>query len=137
MTKITRKCVECGKPLTPIQWGATDFCSPRCVVKHDTGVVDALTNIINKVHSNDGSNDGTSHYDLPEGATELKHLIWHKDMNAQEGEIFRSAWRLGSATHSSKARDLRKIIAYAEQELEREEWLASRIAPPVTAKSDE
>lgn len=68
---------------------------------------------------NDGSNQGTSHYNLPENATELKHLIWHKNMNAQVGEMFRAIWRLGTASHSSKERDLRKIIAYAEQELER------------------
>ncbi len=74
---------------------------------------------MNKPNENDGSNAGTNHYNLPEDATELKHLIWAKDMNAQEGEIFRSAWRMGGATHSDKARDLRKIIAYAEQELER------------------
>ena len=74
---------------------------------------------------NDGSNAGTNHYDLPVGATEIKHLIWHKDMNGQVAEIFRAAYRLGTATHSSRARDLRKIIAYAEQELERMERYAT------------
>jgi uncharacterized Zn finger protein (UPF0148 family) len=69
--------------------------------------------------TNDGSNNGTSHYNLPKGATEVKHLIWHKNMNAQVGEIFRAAYRLGTASHSSRERDLKKIIAYAEQELER------------------
>lgn len=69
--------------------------------------------------SNDGSNAGTNHYDLPAGATELKHLIWYKKMNGQVAEIFRSAYRLGSASHSSTLRDLNKIIAYAEQEKER------------------
>jgi uncharacterized Zn finger protein (UPF0148 family) len=72
-----------------------------------------------KPDANDGSNNGTSHYNLPKGATEVKHLIWHKNMNAQVGEIFRAAYRLGTASHSSRERDLKKIIAYAEQELER------------------
>lgn len=71
--------------------------------------------------TNDGSNKNTNHYDLPKGATELKHLIWYKNMNAQVGEIFRATYRLGTATHSNRARDLRKVIAYAEQELERME----------------
>lgn len=71
------------------------------------------------VEVNDGSNAGTSHYDLPEGATELKHLIWHKNMSHPVGELFCSAYRLGDAGHSTRERDLRKIIAYAEQELER------------------
>lgn len=79
-----------------------------------------LTTVVeDTADSNDGSNDGTSHYNLPDDATELKHLIWYKDMNAQVGEIFRACWRLGAASHSDKRRDLNKIIAYAEQELER------------------
>ena len=36
----------------------------------------------------DGST--ASYYELPEGATELQHLISHRDMNAQIGEIFRA-----------------------------------------------
>lgn len=71
------------------------------------------------VDSNDGSNKSTSHYDLPPDATELKHLIWHRNMSHPVGEIFCSTYRLGTASHSSKRRDLKKIIAYAEQELER------------------
>jgi len=59
------------------------------------------------------------YYKLPEGATELKHLIWFKNMNAQVGEIFRSAYRLNDCPHSDVIRNLNKIVAYAEQELER------------------
>jgi hypothetical protein len=60
-----------------------------------------------------------SYYELPPNATELKHLIWYKKMNAQVGEIFRSAYRLNDCPHSDAIRNLNKIIAYAEQELER------------------
>lgn len=60
-----------------------------------------------------------SYYELPPGATELKHLIWYKNMNAQIGEIFRSAYRLNDCPHSDAIRNLNKIIAYAEQEKER------------------
>jgi len=65
--------------------------------------------------------DGTTahYYELPEGATELYHLIIAKDMNAQMGEIGRAWYRYGQVEHSDKMRDLNKIIAYAEQEKER------------------
>ena len=60
-----------------------------------------------------------SYYELPEGATELYHLIIHCNMNAQLGEIFRAAYRYGRASHSDQLRDIRKIMAYAKQEEER------------------
>jgi hypothetical protein len=63
------------------------------------------------------------YYELPPHATELKHLIWHKNMNAQVGEIFRSTYRLNDCPHSDAVRNLHKIIAYAEQELERLEMM--------------
>ena len=65
--------------------------------------------------------DGTSadYYKLPDGATELKHLIWYKNMNAQIGEAFRSLYRYDDCPHSDPVRNLKKVIAYCEQELER------------------
>ena len=60
-----------------------------------------------------------SYYELPEGSTELYHLITYKDMNAQLGEIFRACYRYGQVEHSAKLRDINKIIAYATQEKER------------------
>ncbi len=65
----------------------------------------------------DGST--ASYYELPDGATELQHLISAKDMNAQIGEIFRSCYRYGHVVHSPKLRDIKKIIFYAQAELER------------------
>lgn len=67
--------------------------------------------------ASDGST--ASYYELPVGCSELQHLISHKDMNAQLGEIFRACYRYGEAEHSAKERDLKKIIFYAEAELER------------------
>ena len=58
-------------------------------------------------------------YGLPEGATELYHLIIHKNMNAQVGEAFRSLYRMGESSHSDNVRDCNKVIAYMNQELER------------------
>lgn len=60
-----------------------------------------------------------SYYELPEGATELKHLIFYKNMNAQIGEIFRACYRYNDCPHSDPRRNLNKIIAYAKQEIER------------------
>ena len=67
--------------------------------------------------TSDGST--ASYYQLPKGATELYHLIIHKNMNAQLGEIFRAAYRYGQSSHSDQLRDARKIKAYIEQEIER------------------
>jgi hypothetical protein len=40
-------------------------------------------------------------------------------MNAQMGEIFRSAYRYGNASHSDKLRDAKKIKFYIEAEIAR------------------
>jgi len=60
-----------------------------------------------------------SYYQLPPQATELQDLISFKDMNAQIGEIMRSCYRYGEASHSDRLRDIRKIIYYAKAEEER------------------
>lgn len=67
--------------------------------------------------SSDGST--ASYYELPEGATELQHLISHRNMNGQIAEIFRACYRYGIVEHSPKLRDIKKIIFYANAELER------------------
>ena len=65
--------------------------------------------------------DGSSadYYKLPNDSTELQHLISHKNMNSQIGEIFRSCYRFGEASHSDQLRDAKKILFYAEAEIER------------------
>lgn len=65
----------------------------------------------------DGST--ASYYELPEGSKELQDLISHKNMNAQIGEIFRSCYRMGQASHSDELRDARKIAFYAAAEIKR------------------
>ena len=67
--------------------------------------------------TSDGST--ASYYELPEDAKELQHLISHKDMNAQIGEIFRACYRYGMVSHSGMLRDAKKIKFYAEAEIER------------------
>jgi len=69
----------------------------------------------------DGST--ASYYELPEGATELQHLISHRDMNAQIGEIFRACYRYGEVAHSPMLRDAKKIKFYIDAEIKRLEKL--------------
>tara|TARA_R100001377_G_scaffold68081_1_gene43363 strand:- start:361 stop:672 length:312 start_codon:yes stop_codon:yes gene_type:complete len=75
--------------------------------------------------SDGGTSDGStaSYYELPEGASELQHLISHKDMNAQMGEIFRAAYRYGESSHSDMLRDAKKIRFYIDAEITRIETL--------------
>jgi hypothetical protein len=70
-----------------------------------------------KTEVSDGSS--ANYYTLPEGATQLQELISCRDMNAQMGEIFRACYRYGKVAHSPKMRDIKKIIFYAQAELER------------------
>ena len=73
------------------------------------------------LEKSDGST--ASYYELPEGATELQHLISARDMNAQTGEIFRAIYRYGRVSHSDRKRDIKKVLFYAQAELERLEKL--------------
>jgi hypothetical protein len=77
-----------------------------------------------KPDQSDGST--ASYYELPEGATELQHLISHRNLNAQLGEIFRACYRYGLVSHSPMKRDIKKIIFYAQAELERLEALEKK-----------
>lgn len=65
----------------------------------------------------DGST--ASYYELPPNATELQHLISHRNLNAQIGEIFRACYRYGMASHSDQLRDAKKILFYAKAEVQR------------------
>ena len=69
----------------------------------------------------DNVSDGStaSYYELPDNASELQHLISYKNMNSQMGEIFRSCYRYGSASHSDQLRDAKKIKFYIDAEIER------------------
>ena len=60
-----------------------------------------------------------SQYALPERAEELQDLIEHRDMNFSLGNIFKATYRLGTCGHSDQEYDLRKILFFAERELNR------------------
>jgi len=67
------------------------------------------------------TSDGSTapYYQLPSGATELQDLISYRNMNAQDGEIFRAIYRKGKASHSDELRDARKVLFYAQAEVKR------------------
>lgn len=60
-----------------------------------------------------------SQYALPEGAKELQDLIEYRNFNFALGNIFKACYRLGHCKHSDRRRDLRKIIWFANRELNR------------------
>lgn len=62
------------------------------------------------------SGGSTHYYELPENATELKHLIRHKKMSHPIGEAFCSLYRLND--NGEYKRNLEKAKYYIETELQ-------------------
>lgn len=81
--------------------------------------------------TSDGST--ASYYELPAGCTELQDLISYRNLNAQDGEIFRAIYRKGRASHSDELRDARKVLFYAQAEVKRLEALHKPTAAPDNA----
>lgn len=110
-TQELRLCRTCAHYEREVAGSACDTClyssdnKPFWEARPDTAV------------SNDGST--ADYYVLPEGATQLQDLISFRNMNAQLGEIQRAVYRYGQGHHSSRERDLKKIIFYAQAELDR------------------
>lgn len=73
--------------------------------------------------SNRSDGSTASYYQLPPGCTELQDLISYRNMNAQDGEIFRAIYRKGRASHSDELRDARKVLFYAQAEVNRLEFM--------------
>jgi hypothetical protein len=109
-------CFGTGRPVDDDGMPATDDTCMDCPFLHQCAAATAEANLEKRAEDNGLSG---SHYELPEGCTELKHLIWYKDMNAQVGEAFRKLYRLGEGDRNSRIRDLNGVIAYCEQEKER------------------
>jgi len=70
-----------------------------------------------KTETSDGST--ANYYEIPDGVSELQHLIAYKNMNAQVGEMFRALYRYGQCSHSDLEREIRKVMYYAQAELDR------------------
>ena len=67
-----------------------------------------------------------NYYDLPQGAATLQDLIAAKNLNHANGEIFCSIYRRGAAGHTDELRDARKVLFYAQAEVQRLEKLQAK-----------
>lgn len=74
--------------------------------------------------------DGSTadYYTLPKGCAELQDLISYRNLNAQDGEMFRAIYRKGRASHSDELRDAKKVLFYAQAEVKRLEALQGATA---------
>ena len=70
---------------------------------------------MSKIKSDGGS---TSYFELPDHATELRHLISYKNMSKSRGDIFKACYRLGEKEGAEIEYDLNKIKFFAEDLLE-------------------
>lgn len=105
---------------TPSEW---DAASKAVGWGQPTEEEEEAFNEMEKKMSNVSDGSTASYYELPEGCSELQDLISHRNMNAQDGEIFRAIYRKGRASHSDELRDARKVLFYAEAEVKRLEKL--------------
>ena len=88
---------------------------------------DECKNIIEEVSckeklDNSLNNGGkTDYYDLPKDAKCCQDIIEWREMNFQQGNIFKVAFTFNCGRHSGTdyRRDLNKIIYFAQRELER------------------
>ena len=60
----------------------------------------------------------SSYYDIPEGTRDVGDLIEHRKMSFGVGNIFKACYRLGRKAGVDDEYDLRKIIYFAQRELE-------------------
>ena len=67
-------------------------------------------------HKSDGGS--TDYYHIPEGTRDLDDLIALKKMSFRMGNIFKACYRLGQKEGTHREYDLRKIIFFAQRELE-------------------
>lgn len=74
-----------------------------------------------------GNGWSTSYYKVPAFATELGHLIEHKNMNFNVGNIFKACYRLGEKTGTSALYDINKIIWFAQMEKQRIERISNGV----------
>ncbi len=72
-----------------------------------------------------GGGSNPKKYGLPQGATDLQDLIEYRDMNFAVGNMFKALYRMGQCNHSTRKRDLEKIIWFANRELSRPEGVDS------------
>ena len=98
---------------------------PHDIPRHITDspfAIDA-SKVVVREHQNEAHNNGgkTDYYDLPKGAKCCQDIIEWREMNFQQGNIFKVAFTFNCGRHSGTdyRRDLNKIIYFAQRELER------------------
>ena len=64
-----------------------------------------------KINSYGGS---SAYYQLPEYATELKHLISAREMSFARGNVFKACYRLGEKEGTDIEYDLRKMLFFVQ-----------------------
>lgn len=68
--------------------------------------------------SSEASGGHNEYYDLPEHATELRHLISYKAMSKSRGDIFKACYRLGEKHGVAVEYDLQKMKFFIEDLIE-------------------
>ena len=93
----------------------------RTIAVVATGVDPELSIADNIIEENKSTSDGasTEYYKFPIGFSDLIDLIEFKNMNFAIGNIFKACYRLGEKAGNDRAYDLRKIIFFAQRELDR------------------
>ena len=71
---------------------------------------------MNLKHKSDGGS--TDYYSIPDGTRDLDDLIAIKKMSFRMGNIFKACYRLDQKEGTDRTYDLRKIIFFAQRELE-------------------
>jgi hypothetical protein len=61
----------------------------------------------------------TDYYQIPKNSETLQDLIEYKELNFSQGNILKAIYRMNDDSHSSKERELNKIIWFAQRELKR------------------
>lgn len=60
-----------------------------------------------------------SQYAIPSLATDLQDLIEYREMNFARGNIFKACYRSGHCDHSDELREARKMLWFAQREVNR------------------
>lgn len=60
----------------------------------------------------------TAYYDIPEWVKDVNDIIHYKKMPFTIGNVFKACYRLGEKHGVDREYDLRKMIFFAERELE-------------------
>lgn len=81
------------------------------------GIIGPIT--LPKVEKEKSDGSSTDYYKIPVGSTDLIDLIEFKNMNFAIGNIFKACFRLGEKADTDRAYDLRKILFFAQRELDR------------------